>query len=225
MPRSKRITKGNIVYHALNRANGRLRIFKKARDFEAFEEILAEGQDRFDMRMCGYCIMGNHWHLVLWPKEDGDLSQFMKWITVTHSHRWHGAHGTVGCGHLYQGRYKSFPVQSNSYYLTLMRYVECNPLKAGLVEKAGQWPWSSLAIRTGNADKPITLSDGPLELPKQWQRLVNNVSAVDGKIVAKIEKSIERGSPLGDDDWMLKAAGELGLESTIRPRGRPRKQS
>ena len=223
MPRPKRITKGNIVYHALNRANGRLRIFKKARDFEAFEEILAEGLERFDMRMCGYCIMGNHWHLVLWPKEDGDLSAYMRWVTQKHSQRWHAAHGTVGIGHLYQGRYKSFPVQSNSYYLTLMRYVECNPLKAKLVAKAGQWPWSSLAIRTGKIDKPITLCESPVQLPKQWQRMVNNLSTVDEGISAKIEKSIDRGSPLGDDDWIVKAAGELGLESTIRPRGRPRK--
>ncbi len=223
MPRSKRITKGGIVYHALNRANGRLGIFKKGRDFEAFEKVLAEGLDRFDMRMCGYCIMGNHWHLVLWPKGDGDLSSFMKWITVTHSHRWHGAHGTVGCGHLYQGRYKSFPVQSNAHYLTLMRYVEGNPLRAGLVDKAGQWPWSSLAIRTGNADKPINLCKGPVELPKQWHRMVNNQAGVDETIAGRIEKSIGRGSPLGDDDWTKEAAGELGLESTIRPIGRPRK--
>jgi len=223
MPRPKRITKGNIVYHALNRANGRLMIFKKPGDFAAFEAILAEGLDRFDMRMCGYCIMGNHWHLVLWPKEDGDLSRFMKWITVTHSHRWHGAHGTVGCGHLYQGRYKSFPVQSNSYYHTLMRYVECNPLKAGLVKNAEDWPWSSFAMRTGNVDKPITLSDGPIQLSTQWKRMVNNPAAIDETIAGQIEKSIERGTPLGDADWIVKAAGELGLESTTRPRGRPRK--
>jgi putative transposase len=225
MPRSKRITKGNIVYHVRIRANGRLMIFKKARDFEAFEDILAEGLERFDMRMCGYCIMGNHWHLVLWPKEDGDLSAFMRWITQTHSQRWHASHGAVGCGHLYQGRYKSFPVQSNAYYLTLMRYVECNPLRAGLVEKAVQWPWSSLAIRTDNADNPITLCDSPVPLPMQWQRMVNDQMTLDETIVGKIEKSIERGSPLGDSDSITQTAGELGLESTIRPRGRPRKES
>ncbi len=185
MPRSKRITKGNIVYHVLNRANGRLRIFKKDRDFEAFEEVVAEGLERSALRLCGYCIMANHWHLVLWPREDGDLSSFMKWITVTHSHRWHGAHGTVGCGHLYQGRFKSFPVQSNAYYLTLMRYVECNPLRAGLVQKAGDWPWSSFAIRNG-ADKSIVLSKGPLELPKQWRKMINNYGSIkDHEVTAR----------------------------------------
>ena len=204
-------------------SNGRLRIFKKACDFEAFEETLAAGLERFDMRLCGYCIMANHWHLVLWPREDGDLSNFMKWVTVTHSHRWHGAHDTVGCGHLYQGRYKSFPVQSNWYYLTLMRYVECNPLRVGLVKKVSDWPWSSFVTRKGLADKPITLSKGPLELPKQWQRMVNNPEVIKDSIIDQIEKSIERGSPLGDIDWIAKTAVELSLESTIRPRGRPRK--
>ena len=113
MGRPKRIAKGNIVYHALNRANGRLRIFKKRQDFEAFESILAEGIERYRMRLCGYCIMGTHWHLVLWPRADGDLSHFMRWITVTHTQRWHAAHGTSGIGHLYQGRFKSFPVQDD----------------------------------------------------------------------------------------------------------------
>ena len=106
-----------------------------------------------------------------------------------------------------------------------MRYVECNPLRAGLVDKAGQWPWSSLAIRTDKADKPIALSDGPFQLPMQWHRMVNNLSTVDEKFAAQIEKSIDRGTPLGDDEWIVKAAGQLGLESTIRPRGRPRKES
>ena len=219
MPRQKRIAKGNIVYHALNRASGRLRIFKKAGDFAAFEQILAEGLARFEMRLCGYCIMGNHWHLVLWPRQDGDLSGFMKWITVTHSHRWHAAHDTVGIGHLYQGRYKSFPVQDGLYYQTLMRYVESNPLRAGLVKRSADWPWSSLAIRCG-AEKPLELTDGPMALPQQWKPLVDRVSALP---VDEIETCIQRGRPFGDERWMLKAAKDLSLESSLRPRGRPKK--
>ena len=71
MPRPKRKCAGGVVYHVLNRANGRLRIFKKRADFEAFERVLAEGLERVDMRLCGYCIMGNHWHLLLWSEESG----------------------------------------------------------------------------------------------------------------------------------------------------------
>ena len=137
MGRPKRITKGHTVYHALNRANGRLHIFKKPQDFAAFEAILADGVARYGMRLCGYCIMSNHWHLVLWPRHDGDLTDFMRWVTVTHTQRWHAAHGTSGTGHVYQGRFKSFPVQNSWRYLALMQYVEANPLRAGMVDRGG----------------------------------------------------------------------------------------
>jgi putative transposase len=220
MPRPKRIAKGNIVYHVLNRANGRLRIFKKPADFEAFEQILAEGVDLFSMRLCGYCIMSNHWHLVLWPRTDGDLSAFMKWITVTHSHRWHRAHGTVGIGHLYQGRYKSFPVQGGAHYLTLMQYVESNPLRAKLVKHSRDWPWSSLSVRAG-ADKPVKLSQGPMELPKRW---LNLVDGYNGTRANEIETCVHRGRPFGDAKWILKTAKEMSLESSLRPTGRPKKE-
>ncbi len=223
MARPKRISKGNIVYHVLNRANGRLRIFKKRRDFEAFEEILAEGAERFGMRICGYCIMSNDWHLVLWPREDGDLSEFMKWITVTHTGRWHTSHGTVGIGHVYQGRFKSFPVESSSYYLTLMRYVESNALRAGVVERSADWPWSSLAIRLGD-EKPIVLSEGPMALPGRWEKLVDKAVNMPEKDRKMLETCIKRGRPMGRDDWIMRTAAMLGLESTLRPRGRPNKR-
>jgi putative transposase len=220
MPRSKRIAKGNIVYHVLNRANGRLRIFKTPGDFEAFEQVLAEGLEQFAMRLCGYCIMSNHWHLVLWPRADGDLSAFMKWITATHSHRWHQAHRTVGIGHLYQGRYKSFPVQGGAHYLTLMQYVESNPLRARLVQSSRDWPYGSLAIRTG-ADKPIRLSDGPIVLPKRWQVLVDGFAPTkSGEIIT----CIRRGRPMGDPKWTQKTAKTLLLESSLHPNGRPKKE-
>jgi putative transposase len=221
MPRQKRIAKGNIVYHVLNRANGRLRIFKKADDFLAFEQILAEAAERFAMRLCGYCIMGTHWHLVLWPRHDGDLSAFMKWLTVTHSARWHAAHRTAGIGHLYQGRFKSFPVQDSVYYLTLMKYVESNPLRAGLVQRSADWPWSSLAVRT-KVKKPIELTAGPVPLPRQWTKRVDGFADTPAD---EIEICIQRGRPFGDEQWVVKIASQLNLQASLNPRGRPRKDS
>ena len=220
MPRRKRKNLGNIVYHVLNRANGRLRIFKKAGDFEAFERILAEGLERFPIRLLGYCVMGNHWHLLLWPREDGDLSTFMQWVTMTHSQRWHAAHGTAGMGHLYQGRFKSFPVQSNEYYLTVMRYIESNPLRAELVQSSKDWQWSSLAIRQGNEKDGVALSNGPMSLPKKWLSLVDIL--LNETDLKKLENCIRRGSPHGSDVWVTRTANRLELESTLRPRGRPR---
>ena len=222
MGRPKRIAKGDIVYHALNRANGRLRIFKKRQDFEAFESILAEGIERYRMRLCGYCIMGTHWHLVLWPRADGDLSHFMRWVTVTHTQRWHAAHGASGIGHLYQGRFKSFPVQDDWRYLSLLRYVEANPLRAGLVERAEAWPWSSLAIRCG-ARKEIALGPGPTRLPDDWLHHVR--TAVEPAEQEAIASCIRRGCPYGSSPWVAQTVRLLGLQSTVRPRGRPKKDS
>jgi putative transposase len=222
MGRPQRISKGGIVYHALNRANGRLRIFKKQQDFEAFEAILADGVERYAMRLCGYCIMGNHWHLVLWPRADGDLTAFMRWVTVTHTQRWHAAHGTSGTGHVYQGRFKSFPVQDSWRYLSLMQYVEANPRRAGMVEQAGQWPWSSLAIRCGR-EAEMPLDAGPKRLPTDWLELVQ--AAVETPEQETIEHCIKRGCPYGSQQWIQTTSTELGLESTLRSRGRPRKDS
>jgi len=219
MPRSRRVAKGGYVYHVLNRANGRLRIFRKAGDFAAFEAIVGEGLERFGMRLCGYCVMGTHWHLVLWPRGDGELSEFMKWLTGTHSRRWHGAHGTVGIGHLYQGRYRSFPVQEGGHYLTLMRYVESNPLRAGLVVRSGEWAWSSLAVRLG-AEKPLKVVDGPVRLPVRWERLVDGFV---NEATGGIDACVQRGRPFGEVSWVVKTAGALSLESTLRARGRPAK--
>ncbi len=220
MPRTKRITLGGYVYHVLNRANGRLRIFRKDSDFLAFEQILAEGIERYSMRLCGYCIMSNHWHLLLWPIGDGDLSEFMRWITLTHNQRFHISHATVGMGHLYQGRFKSFPIQHDAHYLTVMRYIEAKPLQAETVKRAGDWPWSSLAVRNG-LEAPFELSQGPLKLPSSWDKLVNQIAPPDQ--LEELKNSINRGAPFGAPDWRTKTAVAMNLESTLRPRGRPKK--
>jgi len=222
MARSKRITLGGIVYHVLNRANGKLTIFRSVGEFKAFERILAEGIQRFDMRMCGYCIMSNHWHLVLWPKLDGDLSEFMRWVTVTHTQRWHASHGTTGTGHIYQGRFKSFPVQRDGHYLSVLRYVESNALRAGMVVSSGDWLWSSFAVRCG-AEKDIRLSRGPVRLPEDWAALVDDVDGETEHV--EFERCVKRGCPFGGQAWVKVMARKLGLESTLRVRGRPRKGS
>jgi REP-associated tyrosine transposase len=128
MSRPLRAAEGGLVYHALNRANARLAIFADAGDFGAFERVLAEAVVRYDMRLLAYCVMPNHFHLVLWPRADGELSGFMRWLTMTHAQRWHAHRHSAGSGHLYQGRFKSFPVQSDGHFLTLCRYVERNAL-------------------------------------------------------------------------------------------------
>lgn len=113
MGRPRRIAEGGRVYHVLNRANARLPILEKDEDYRAFERVLREVQERVAMRILAYCLMPNHWHLVVWPRRDGDLSTFMRLLTLTHTQRWHAHRRSAGSGHLYQGRFKSFIVQTD----------------------------------------------------------------------------------------------------------------
>ncbi|MBI5757981.1 MAG: transposase, partial [Planctomycetales bacterium] len=169
MGRAKRADDGGMVFHVLNRANARATIFEKPEDYAAFERVLGEARERVDMRVLAYCLMPNHWHLVLWPRRDGDLSKFMGWLTLTHTQRWHAHHHTVGTGHLYQGRFKSFPVQDDEHFLTVCRYVERNALRANLAKRAEDWMWSSLwHRRQGDDFAQRVLSAWPVPCPRQW---------------------------------------------------------
>jgi len=136
MPRRLRCADGGYVYHVLNRAVGRATLFDKPADYAAFEKILAQAQERFGMRLLAHVVMPNHWHLLVWPAKDRELVAYMQWLTVTHVRRWHAHHQTVGTGPIYQGRFKSFPIQQDDHYLTVNRYVERNAFRAGLVRRA-----------------------------------------------------------------------------------------
>jgi putative transposase len=162
------------VYHVLNRANRGARIFQHPCDYETFETVLSEALDRLPMRLLAYCIMPTHWHLVLWPKEGDHLSKFMSWLTTTHVRRWTAYRELDGMGHLYQGRFKSFPVHTDGHFLTVCRYVERNPVRASLAKRAEDWQWGSLWRRVhGNAAHPSLLAEWPLPLPANWLHWVN----------------------------------------------------
>jgi putative transposase len=148
MPRRPRESTGGLVYHVLNRTVGREALFQTELDYVAFERILAESISRHESRLLAYCILPNHWHLLLWPREDGELSEVLRWLTVTHTQRYHAYYQTSGTGPLYQGRFKSFPVQSDEHFYTVARYVERNALTANLAERAEAWPWGSLSLRS-----------------------------------------------------------------------------
>ena len=139
-----RVTIGGIVYHVLNRSAAGMRLFADNGDYAGFEKVLREAHEQVPMRTIAYCLMPNHWHMVLWPVRDRDLSSFMHWLMGTHTKRWHAAHDSTGSGHIYQGRFKSFPIEEDRHYLTVCRYVERNALRAGLVNRAEDWRWGSL---------------------------------------------------------------------------------
>lgn len=221
MGRPNRAALGGFLYHVLNRSNARQCLFEKDRDFVAFECVLSEAVRRCDMRLLSYCIMPNHWHLVVWPRKDGDLSRFVGWLTLTHTQRWHANHGSAGTGHLYQGRFKSFPLQGDDHFLNVCRYVERNPLRANLVTRAEEWRWGSLwRWCAGNAKEKELLSTWPVRRSPSWLEHVNRALHI-GELSA-LRKSVQRGNPYGSDSWNQLTIKRLGLESTVRSRGRPR---
>ena len=129
MPRPARVAPGGMVFHVLNRGVGRMKLFSKDADYQAFEAIVEETLDTRPMRICSYCLMPNHWHFVLWPEHDGDLAAFRQRLTITHARRWQEHRGRVGYGHVYQSRDKSFPVQTDEYFFQVLRYVDRNALR------------------------------------------------------------------------------------------------
>ncbi|WP_372726084.1 transposase [Novipirellula sp.] len=221
MPRPKRADEANGLYHALNRGNARSEIFCKEDDYEAFERILAEGLERYPCRILSYQLMPTHWHFLLQPTEDGGMSNFLRWVTLTHTQRFHAHYGSSGQGHVYQGRFKSFPIQNDKHFLVASRYVERNALQAGLVGRAEDWRWGSLFRWVCKAEpSPELLSPWPLSRLPNWVGRVNE--SLSEKELASIRWSVKRGSPFGEENWIESISRRLNLESTLRPRGRPR---
>jgi putative transposase len=220
MPRQARNAPGGIVYHVLNRANGRLRLFKKEEDYLAFEQVMKLAFEERPIRVLGWCLMPTHWHLVLWPRGDGELTAFMRKLTHTHAQRWKTAHDAVGHGHLYQGRFKSFPVQSDAHLLTVLRYVERNPLRGKLVQRVQDWPWSSYAVRRQpRHELHGLLSPWPIPMPADWTSRLNSPQTPAEQNA--FAEHIRRNRPFGDETWIAQTAKKLGLQQSIRPVGRP----
>ena len=243
MPRIARQAPGGIVYHVLNRGGprgGRMTLFDKPADYDAFIRVVEDTLLARPMRILGYCLMPNHWHLVLWPRENGDLAAFMQRLTITHVRRWLEHRHLVGTGHVYQGRFKSFAVEADEHLCTLLRYVERNPLRANLVKRAEDWQWSSLRRRcppasgtkeatpsatpspTADADRKPLLTPLPIDLPADWVKRVNRPET--SKELERLRTSVNRGRPFGGEAWTRRTVARLGLPATLRGRGRPRKE-
>lgn len=216
MPRPTRQIEAGAIYHVLNRGNGRRPLFSKEQDFAAFIVVLREALQHFPVDLLAFCLMGNHWHLLLRPRTDDALSHMMGWLTVTHARRHHMHYPRPGSGHLYQGRFKSFPVQSDEHFLTVARYIHANARRAGLVKRAEEWRWSDAMHR-----HDLPLAQWPVGRPRNWIRRVND--PMDEATAGAVETSIQRGRPYGSDEWIKRTARRLNLNNTLRARGRPRK--
>jgi putative transposase len=230
MRRTPRVDVAGLAYHVLNRSVGRRPIFRREDDLLAFEHVLASAIDRSegDVELLAYCIMGNHWQLVVFTRADAALSPFMKWLTLTPAQRYRTAHGNVGDGPLYQGRYKSFPIELDWHLLTVCRYVERNAARAALLERAEDGRWSSLwrwrhPRHVDPFTPPLTLSDWPLPggRPRGWLRTVN--TPIHEAERRAVQLAAQRNRPCGSERWVRKMIDRSDLVSAFRPPGRPRK--
>jgi putative transposase len=191
-------------------------------DYLAFARVLAAGFERYLVELLTYSIMPNHWHLVVRPNTNEALGRWLGWVGVTHVRRHHEHYHSRGGGHLYQGRFKSFPVSSDEHFLTLCRYVEANARRAKLVARAEEWPWCGLWHRQHRAAR-LPLAKWPVSRPVDWLRRVNRNLRDDA--LAQLRECVQRGRPLGDPDWVQATAKRLHLDFTLRGPGRPRKNN
>ena len=221
MARRPRQCPGGLVYHIWNRAAGRLRLFKKRQDYLAFVRLLVEAHERHPIRILDFCLMPNHWHFVVHPRRDGEVTAFFRWLTHTHAMRAVTHRRTLGMGPLYQGRFKSLPVERDDHLATLLRYVLRNPVRAGLVRRASQWPWSGLAVRRDpDAQLAALLSPWPIDEPSDWDAWLDEPQP-DAEL-ASLREHVRRSRPYGSTPWIAKTVTRLGMDWTVRPRGRPR---
>ena len=187
MPRIARKVEDEGIYHILNRGNGRQRVFHKDGDYQAFLALLGQMKEQFAIELYAYCLMPNHFHLLVKVQEGSELSRGMQWFMTTHVRRYHQHHHSSG--HLWQGRYKSFAVQNDDYFLTVTRYVEGNPVRAELVESAVDWVWSSHRERCG-LEAGSLLESLPISFAGDWTSFVD--TPLTASELARVKKQLNR---------------------------------
>jgi len=226
MPRPLRPIDEGLAYHVINRGNNRQRVLAKKADFEAFLGTLLELKERKPFKLYGYCLLDNHFHLLIRPS-GASISRIMQSVLVSHTHRYHKHHRSAG--HVWQGRFKSPVIQNDEHLLTVLRYIEANPLRAKIVERAEEYPWSSYPHHgAGQADELVDrlilyeeLSATPAARQRKWAEKVHR--PIEEQALAAIRRASATGRPYGNPVWVERLAKKLDLDLTIRPRGRPRK--
>ena len=171
MARRKRFASPECLFHVVNRGNDRRTVFHRDADFSAFLALLRSAGGKFPVHVFGYCAMPNHFHLLVRPEEASALSAYMQWVTCRYACDLRRRTDTVGHGHVFQRRFWSTPVHDQLGLLTVLRYIEANPVRARLVDRAEDWLWSSLRDR--RRQEPGIVRALPVGLPANWDDLVN----------------------------------------------------
>jgi putative transposase len=218
MPRLPRNTFADFTYHVYNRGIGLAEVFHEPADYAALINLIASSSEQIPMRVLGYCLMPDHYHMVLQPYEDRDLSRWVHRLMTGYLRYYRQKHGVVG--NLWNARFKSFPCQHDRHLGTVIRYCETNPIRAGLVERAEKWKYGSL-YATANQKGPVAIEPGPIRRGKAWVELANE--PMKERDLGLMRHSLRRGTPFGDSEWMIQTARIHGTEATLKPIGRPRK--
>jgi putative transposase len=201
------------VFHVINRGVRRQAIFTTAEDFVRFQDLIVDARTRTSLPIHSYCLMSNHFHFVVRPETDNQLPLFMKWLCGTHARRFNRLQSNEGGGAVYQARYRAFPVQTDAHFLKVCRYVERNPVRAGLVARAEEWPWSSLGQRS-DLCHVIPMEPWPVPQPPDWIEHVNRIATIAEECA--IRDCLRWSRPFGLSDWVHTASNQLGL-SNRRP--------
>lgn len=220
MPRTARSITAGVCYHVISRTNPGLALLESSADRNALLRLMAAAQERVNLDLLAACLMPNHFHVVVRPADDGDIAGWVHWLLTTHGRRYHKLHGSYG--RLWQGRFKAFAIQEDDHLLTVMRYVERNALRAGLVARAEHWGWGSLAWRL-NIGSGLRLAESPVTLPADWVGYVNAPQSHEE--LAELRASVNRQRPYGTVEWVDIATARFGLRSTLGSVGRPRRSN
>ena len=228
MGRLPRTIDDGLVYHAINRGNNRADVFGDDADRVAFLDALAKTRERYPFRLFGYCLMTNHFHLLLRPDSGQSISRILQSLTVTHTWRYHKRHQTSG--HVWQGRFKSPIIQDDSHLLVVLRYIEANPLRAGIVDDPADYRWSSYPCHgLGQVDPVLStfpewdeLGRTEAERRRRWRARVRARQS-EAELMS-VRSSLRSGRPLGDSEWTEQMAQRLKIDLVPHPRGRPRKE-
>jgi putative transposase len=225
MPRPLRPIDDGLIYHVINRGNNRQAVFRGEGDYLAFLKAIGDLKERKPFDLYGYCLMGNHIHLLLRPRETS-ISRIVQSLLVSHTQRYHRLHKSSG--HVWRGRFKSPVIQDDEHLLAVLRYIEANPLRAKVVGHAGEYRWSSFGCHgTGESNELVdaapayeSLGKYPAVRERRWMAYVHDKPDADE--LAAIRRSSETGLPYGEKPWIDRLRRRLKLDLTIRPRGRPR---
>jgi len=231
MPRPLRPVGKGLIYHVITRGNNRQNVFDKPEDFEAFLRSMRDLKERRPFELYGYCLMTNHVHLLIKPLETPVSRVMQSFLSlVSHTQRYHNEKHYKSGGHVWQGRFKSPVVQGDGHLLRVLRYIEANPVKAGMVDRAGDYAWSSFAAHGFGEPNDLLdpapayqrTGDDPKARRRKWSSYVHRRPDEDEQ--QAIAQSIESGLPYGSESWTKALSRKLKLDLTIRPRGRPKKQ-